>query len=111
MPGAAAVAVAVQVIVVPDSVPCPVPVTLSVPRQVALNVPDPVLPDTSVTDHLKSVHVFWSVVADAIDAHDPARSCALTLVELVDEGLRKLKQAALSIAAIEVARSSLRVII
>ena len=48
-PGAVAVAVAVQVTVVPDSVPWAVPVIGKVPRHFAVNAPEPVSPGGCVT--------------------------------------------------------------
>lgn len=54
----------------PDAVPA-----ISIePRQVALNVPDPVLPDRFVTVHLKFVHAFDPGELDA-DVHEPCSAC------------------------------------
>ena len=50
LPGAVPTALAVQFTVVPDSVPRAVPADLELPAQVALNVPEPVVPVNSVID-------------------------------------------------------------
>ena len=71
-PGAVPVAVAVQVTSVPVRVPCAVPATCTLPMHVAVNVPDPLVPEISVMVQLKLVHVFVRVVADDTDAHCPA---------------------------------------
>src|SRR4051812_22983133 len=56
-PAAVAVPAAPQVITEPLRVPCAVPSSFSCPAQVALNDPDALVADCSVTFHLKSVHV------------------------------------------------------
>src|SRR5574339_184162 len=56
-PGAAAVPCAVQLIAEPTRKARAVPVTWRLPAHVALNAPLALLPDCSVTSHLKSVHV------------------------------------------------------
>ena len=55
-PGIVPVALADHVTVVPDSVPEADPATCTVPRQVALNVPDADVPVNSVTAHWKFTH-------------------------------------------------------
>jgi hypothetical protein len=47
-PGGVPVAVATQVTVLPDRVPVAVPLICIVPRHLALNVPDPVVPEIDV---------------------------------------------------------------
>ncbi len=59
-PGPPAVAVADQLTVVPVSVPRADPVILRTPTHVAENVPDPLLPENSVTDQVKFVHASWT---------------------------------------------------
>jgi hypothetical protein len=51
MPEPVASAVALQLSVAPERVPCAVPDTWSVVKQVALKLPDADVADCSVTDH------------------------------------------------------------
>jgi hypothetical protein len=62
------------VTVVPDNVPCAVPATCMVAMHLAVNVPVPLVPVTSVIVQWKSVQVLVSVVADEIDTHAPVVS-------------------------------------
>ncbi len=73
-PGAVPFASADQVTVVPDNVPWAVPETGMVPIHFAVNVPEPLVPVTSVIVQWKSVQVLGSVVADEMDAHCPVMS-------------------------------------
>src|SRR5215204_6180867 len=77
VPDPVAVPVTLQLIDVPVNVPVPVPLTCSVPKHVAENAPEPVRPDTSVTDHWKFAHVPDVEPAEDTDAHVPSSEVGL----------------------------------
>ncbi len=64
-------AVAVHVIVSLESVPVADPVTVRLPPQRAVNVPDAPVADAVVIFHLKSEHVLVSTVSDETELHAP----------------------------------------
>ena len=104
--GTVPVAVADQFSVLPTSVPLADPATAMLPRHVALNVPDPDVPEISATVHLKFTQASCSEPdapgSDCVVAQAPLRAC-----EVEDEGLVLVvisKQAALAQAAIIVSR-------
>jgi hypothetical protein len=105
-PGIVPVAFADQFTVLPDRVPLADPATVTLPMQVALNVPDPDVPLNSVTAHRKLTQESWS------DPDAPGSDCSVAQVppsadEAVGLGLvlvPKSKQAALAPAATIVRR-------
>ena len=83
-----AVPAADQLRLVPDTRPCAVPLIVSTPIQVAVNVPDPLLPAKSVTRQEKFVHD--GVVppepvpgCDCAVVHTPPSACAAVVDGLV----------------------------
>jgi len=71
MLGLVPIAVAVHVIVSPDTLPLAVPVTVMLLKHLAVNEPDPVSPVTSDTTHMKSEHVLEIDVAGATEDQVP----------------------------------------
>jgi hypothetical protein len=101
--GTVAVAFATQFSVLPTRVPLADPETATLPRHVALNVPDPDVPEICVTVHLKLIHASFSE-PDAPGSDCVVDQAPLSCVEVDDEGPVVLveisKQAALAQAAI-----------
>ena len=77
-----------QLRLVPDTMPCAEPLILSTPMQVAVNVPDPLLPAKSVTLQEKFVHDCAvppgpGPGSDCAVAHTPPNACAAIVDGLV----------------------------
>jgi hypothetical protein len=93
-PGDEPAAVADQVTVEPARVPLALPATASVWRQVAVNVPAPVVADESVTVQVKFVHVSSTEVLDDTDCQVPPRKLTVSPVGEVLPFCRNSKQPA-----------------